>query len=247
MHPRPSGTSIPRRRQGGTCRAALLGLALAALPLATHAQPFHLVAHPEIGAEEIRLSDLRGLYLGEEGLRAPWGSTQPIDLPPESTTRQTFSALVLGRTIAQVDALWQRRIFEGTGVPPARMASPEDVLAHVGETPASIGYVPADAAVPGGLQRLALVVDNGAVPSRRTGDPPSYPPLARRARAQGTVILEVRVDPQGRVEWVEIVQDQPYGMGKAAVQAVEGWVFEPLGLAGSNVSAIFRLPIDFRL
>ena len=48
---------------------------------------------------------------------------------------------------------------------------------------------------------------------------PVYPDLARRAGIEGTVELEVSIDPTGQVTDVEVVRGLPLGMSEAAADA----------------------------
>ena len=60
--------------------------------------------------------------------------------------------------------------------------------------------------------------------------------------------LSVRVDAAGRPERVEIQVSSGFAaLDAAAVEAVQGWEFEPGRLGGEAVPSRVEVPIQFRL
>ena len=51
---------------------------------------------------------------------------------------------------------------------------------------------------------------------------PVYPPLARQARIQGSVILEVVINKSGDVESMQLISGHPL-LAPAAIEAVKQW------------------------
>jgi protein TonB len=76
---------------------------------------------------------------------------------------------------------------------------------------------------------------------------PEYPEEARRARVQGTVIVEAIVDPRGDVTRVRVLKGLPMGLDRAAAKAIEGWKFRPATLHGEPVAVYFVLTVNFRV
>lgn len=64
-------------------------------------------------------------------------------------------------------------------------------------------------------------------PTRIHSPPAQYTEQARKARIQGVVILNVRVEETGRHEIVKVIKGLPMGLTEAAIEAVERWRFEP--------------------
>jgi protein TonB len=56
---------------------------------------------------------------------------------------------------------------------------------------------------------------------------PEYPPQAVRARAEGSVVLDVGIDEAGRVTDVQVVRGLPFGLSEAAAAAVREWRYRP--------------------
>jgi len=76
---------------------------------------------------------------------------------------------------------------------------------------------------------------------------PVYPPLARQARIQGTVILRIIINKLGEVRDTQLVNGHPM-LAPAAVEAVKKWRYIPYESDGetveiqTDVQIIFRLP-----
>jgi len=75
---------------------------------------------------------------------------------------------------------------------------------------------------------------------------PTYPPLARAARVQGTVILQVVVDESGRVRETKVISGHPL-LTQAAVDAVTQWVYSPTLLNGEPIPVIGTVTVRFTL
>lgn len=76
---------------------------------------------------------------------------------------------------------------------------------------------------------------------------PTYPDMARRAGAEGTVVLDATIGADGRVVRVDVVQGLPFGLSEAASAAVSRWKYRAArGQLGPIVSKK-RVRIDFRL
>ncbi len=75
---------------------------------------------------------------------------------------------------------------------------------------------------------------------------PVYPPIAKAARIGGTVVLEVRVDPQGKVEATKVASGPPMLL-QAALDCVKQWTFRPFEQDGSPQAATGQISILFDL
>jgi len=77
---------------------------------------------------------------------------------------------------------------------------------------------------------------------------PEYPSVARRRRYQGTTLLEVLVDSQGRVGELRVSQSCGHDiLDRAALTAVKGWLFEPGRKGDDTVDMWVRVPVRFQL
>ena len=89
----------------------------------------------------------------------------------------------------------------------------------------------------------------GAVkrPELLSGPQPRYSELARKAGAQGVVILEAVIDEEGRVTNLRILKGVSRELDQAALDAVSQWKYQPATLENRAVKVIFNLTVKFQL
>jgi len=75
---------------------------------------------------------------------------------------------------------------------------------------------------------------------------PVYPPMARTARIQGVVELQLHITPEGTVDKVERLNGQPV-LAAAAMDAVKQWRYEPARLNGKPVEMQTTIKMNFEL
>ena len=75
---------------------------------------------------------------------------------------------------------------------------------------------------------------------------PIYPDVARAARIQGAVALEVVIDPTGGVRDAKVVRSIPL-LDQAAIDAVKQWQFTPTLLNGRAVPVMLTVTVNFAL
>lgn len=75
---------------------------------------------------------------------------------------------------------------------------------------------------------------------------PNYPPLARQARVQGSVLLEATISENGDIVDLHVVSGHPM-LVAAAVEAVKQWRYRPYLLNGQPVSVQTQVQVNFRL
>jgi periplasmic protein TonB len=118
-----------------------------------------------------------------------------------------------------------------------------------------------DEGVPGGivggvLERAAVdesapasaVRVGGAIkePKKLKNVAPVYPAVAARGKVEGVVILEIAIQPNGRVEDVRVLRGIPL-LDAAAVEAARQWVFAPTLFRGVPVSVLMTVSVRFNL
>ncbi|HMB90553.1 MAG TPA: TonB family protein [Rhodothermales bacterium] len=75
----------------------------------------------------------------------------------------------------------------------------------------------------------------------------NYPPMARRARVQGTVTIQFVVDEQGTVQDAVVLKGLGGGCNEEALRVVKQAQFKPGKQRGKSVKVKMSLPITFRL
>ncbi len=75
---------------------------------------------------------------------------------------------------------------------------------------------------------------------------PQYPQEAFIKKIEGTVLVEILIDSQGRVVRARVIQSVPL-LDSAALQCVYQWVFQPAVKRGRPVAIIAQAPVNFRI
>ena len=75
---------------------------------------------------------------------------------------------------------------------------------------------------------------------------PVYPPLAKAAHISGAVVVEVTIDESGIVQSARAISGHPL-LKDAAVQAAQGWKFQPTTLSGTRVKVIGTITFNFQM
>jgi TonB family protein len=91
-----------------------------------------------------------------------------------------------------------------------------------------------------------LVGGDVKAPKRLEGDDPVPTPEAARARVSGIVLLEITVDDEGRVIGATVLKPLPFGLDRAAVDAVMKWRFSPGTLNTRPVPVIYDMTVSFK-
>ena len=78
---------------------------------------------------------------------------------------------------------------------------------------------------------------------------PGYTEEARAAKVQGTVVLQVEIDPSGKVAatHIGVIRGLGLGLDEKAIDAVRQWKFKPATKNGTPVMAKATIEVNFRL
>ena len=76
---------------------------------------------------------------------------------------------------------------------------------------------------------------------------PEYPEFARRAKLQGTVVLEVEVLKDGSVRGIEVKRKVGGGLDEAAIAAVKKVRFQPGRSSGQPVDCQVIISVEFKI
>ncbi len=75
---------------------------------------------------------------------------------------------------------------------------------------------------------------------------PTYPPLARTARVQGSVLLAAVIGKDGTVQNLHVISGHPL-LTQAALEAVKQWRYKPYILNGEPVEVDTQVTVNFTL
>jgi len=82
--------------------------------------------------------------------------------------------------------------------------------------------------------------------SKLSGTTPQYPPIAKAARIQGTVVLQATISKSGTIENLHVVSGPPM-LQQAAMDAVKTWRYKPYLLNGEPVEVETQVNVIFTL
>jgi protein TonB len=97
------------------------------------------------------------------------------------------------------------------------------------------------------MSGISMLISNDVpMPKTITGVQPVYPPLARAARKEGTVVVRIRIGEDGAVTDAQVVESVPL-LDRAALDAVRQWTFAPTVVGGRAVASVIDVTLDFVL
>ncbi len=103
-------------------------------------------------------------------------------------------------------------------------------------------------AAPAVPSRFSVGTTRRASPLGHVNVEPEYPPLARRRGWEGTVVLKLRVEPDGRVSRTLLQSSSGRTiLDQAALRGVAGWRFDAAQHNGIKVASWISQPVEFRL
>lgn len=132
----------------------------------------------------------------------------------------------------------------------APVVAPTDYVAPPSPPqPAPIIEAPAAPPAPASTRSAGPMALGGelsvACPER---NPPRYPPLSRRMGEEGTVVLRVELDEQGKVCTARIATSSGFErLDSAALEAVRTWQCRPAHRDGQTVRVVALQPFKFML
>ncbi len=120
----------------------------------------------------------------------------------------------------------------------------------VGAASESLTVHPQKAGSPSPAARAStepILVAGGVMAQQVTYQPaPAYPPIAKAAHVQGSVVLRAIVSPQGTVENLQVVSGAPM-LTSSALDAVKNWVYQPYLLNGQPTAVDTTITVHYTL
>ena len=95
---------------------------------------------------------------------------------------------------------------------------------------------------------IVVRAGTGMKPPRKIRDvKPVYPAGALPLRAQGAVLIEAVIGPDGRVQDARVLHSVVPLLDQAALDAVRQWAYEPSLLNGDPVTVVMTVVVNFAL
>lgn len=100
-----------------------------------------LIHHPQLQGEDFSTSSLVRIYAMQKKTWSDGKQVKVFTLPNSSDTHKDFVTTYLRMQPYQLNRLWHRLVFSGTGTIPQEIATVEEMLETIKTTPGAIGYV----------------------------------------------------------------------------------------------------------
>jgi protein TonB len=115
-----------------------------------------------------------------------------------------------------------------------------------------VGGIPGG--VPGGIAAQPAASDDAPLqvgrdvraPKKLKDVRPSFPGPAMAARVQGTVIVDITIGPDGRIQSTQLLKSVPL-LDAAALDAVRQWEYAPTIVDGKGVAVLMTVTVHFSL
>ena len=127
---------------------------------------------------------------------------------------------------------------------PIRIDEPEEL--DIPEVDDLVFHLP-EAPPPPEPKEPIQVTEDVTHPEKISAPQPQYTEIARKARIQGSVILQTTIDKNGDITDVKVLKGLHMGLSEAAVASVRQWKFKPATLNGKPVAVYYNLTVTFTL
>jgi len=174
----------------------------------------------------------------------------PPPPPPVKTISKPVARLIQSGTLVQPRAIPKEvAVFREAELPPdvVNNSNQNGVFGGIPGQGLMAGDGPAVPPAPKAAAP-ARIKQGGAVTAASiiTQTHPNYPPLARQARIQGTVVLHAIIDKEGKVAQLEVMSGHPL-LVQAAMEAVKQWRYKPTQLNSEPVEVDTTIQVTFTM
>lgn len=114
---------------------------LSMMTMAIPAQGITVITNASVDRSELQLTELRAIFTMKKRL---WSDGQPVQvyvLTPEQDSHREFCKQVLGVFPRQLQSIWHRLVYSGTGEAPIELNNEQEMLEVIASTKGAIGYI----------------------------------------------------------------------------------------------------------
>lgn len=123
------------------CFYLLWCLVAVAAPAAELAPTVRVIAHPSVRVDALSQAQLRSIYLMRQVVWPDGVAIRVYTLAPRSAVNLQFCRDHLQLFPYQLERVWQKLTYSGTGTPPTELQDQQAMLQAIAETPGAIGYI----------------------------------------------------------------------------------------------------------
>lgn len=111
------------------------------LPMSAKAGDLVVIVSADSKVEKLSRDEVVNIFMGRYR-KLPNGETAiPLDFDGETEERREFYQLLIGKSLAEVNAYWARLVFSGRTPPPLTIPTQRQILERVSRDPNAVGYV----------------------------------------------------------------------------------------------------------
>jgi protein TonB len=195
------------------------------------------------------------------GLPSPHTLSTPVSLVPNTPVRTTPAQPHRGSPSPHATNVEAPRFLQPSHIPHGVDNGPVDPAPEpIGIGGPDVGPITSGPGIPGllpsGTMPVAPPAPHPVVRAIRTSSmlqgsllhqvQPAYPPLAKNARIQGSVVLVAIISKAGAIENLRVISGHPM-LVKAALDAVSGWRYRPYILNNEPVEVETQITVNFTL
>lgn len=107
-----------------------------------------VIANRSIGASEVSLEELKGVFLATRTSLSDGSHVEPV-LEKDGPVHEAFLKGYLSKSDAALQTYYRSLVFTGKGSMPKMLATDAEVVAYVAKTKGAIGYVSVGASTAG--------------------------------------------------------------------------------------------------
>jgi len=105
------------------------------------AATLNVIANASVEESHLKLKDLRSIYTMKKKLWSNGDRISVFVLSDDSATHKDFCRKLLKVFPRQLESVWYRLVYSGTGEKPVSVNSEEEMIELVAKTPGAIGYI----------------------------------------------------------------------------------------------------------
>ncbi len=105
------------------------------------AATLNVIANASVEESHLKLKDLRSIYTMKKSLWSNGDRIAVFVLSADNATHKEFCRKLLKVFPRQLESVWYRLVYSGTGEKPVSVNSEEEMIELVAKTPGAIGYI----------------------------------------------------------------------------------------------------------
>ena len=113
--------------------------------LAQQVISFKIVVNKNNPVTKMTRAEVSNIFLKKKPKWPDGEKMMPVDLVSTNPLREIFSQRVHQKSVSAIKIYWQKKIYAGTGLPPAERKNDTEVLVYIRNHSGAIGYVSAKA------------------------------------------------------------------------------------------------------